>query len=248
MKKLIYLFILLLPLTSFAQEEDPIKLYNSGVKAQNNGYQTKAIEYYTQCIKLKPEYVKAYHNRGLIYYNKKEYDKAIADCDKGIAIDKSYIFFYNIKGFAYKLQKKYKEAIAAFSNEIKYAANNKDKAEAYNNRAWCYDKMLNNKAKLADFKKAVELAPNNANYQYNCGRAKFDVGGDTYKTAVDNFTKVIELEPKNKDGYAERATYYMTFQQFDKALKDLKKAKELGAEVDHLLEAAKFELEMQEGN
>ena len=56
------------------------------------------------------------------------------------------------------------------------------------------------------------------------------------------------MQPENKDGYTERATYYMTFQKFDKALVDLKKAKELGGDVDHLLEAAKFEAEMQKGN
>ena len=38
----------------------------------------------------------------------------------------------------------------------------------------------------------------------------------------------------------------MTFQKFDKALVDLKKAQELGADVKHLIEAAQFEMKMME--
>jgi hypothetical protein len=37
----------------------------------------------------------------------------------------------------------------------------------------------------------------------------------------------------------------MTFQQFSKALPDLKRAKELGADVDHLIEAVNFEMEVE---
>ncbi len=246
MKNLILFLVFFLPLSLLAQKH--VELYNKGVEAHQKNDIATALKYYNECLALEKTYVHAIHNRALIYFNQQNYDQAIADCTMGIEADPKYVFFYNTRGNCLKNQQRYKEAIADFSTEIAIATENKDKATAYFNRAWCYDKLLNNKKKLADFEKAVELEPNNATYQYDCGRAKFDVGGDVYKSAIDNFSKVIELEPKNKDAYAERATYYMTHQDFKRALKDLDVAKKLGADVDHLIEAAKFELEMMEGN
>ena len=148
-------------------------------------------------------------------------------------------------GASLKAQKKYTEALSAYGKAIELS----DKpAHCYASRAWVYNDLHDNKNRLADMKKAVELEPNNAKYQYNCGKFKQEVNQEEYKTALANYNKAIELDAEYKEAYTERAAYYMTFQQFEKALPDLKKAKSMGADVEHLIEAAQFELEMQKGN
>ena len=41
-------------------------------------------------IKLKPDYVAAYFNRGNLYYGRREYDRAIADFDQAIKLKPDY--------------------------------------------------------------------------------------------------------------------------------------------------------------
>jgi tetratricopeptide (TPR) repeat protein len=246
MKTLLLSLFLALPMLLMAQN-DHITHYNNGVKAHNNGDYYTALICYNKCLEIEDKYVSAYYNRALVYKHKKDYDKMTVDCNKAIELDAAYTGeCNNLIGLSLHDQKKYKEAIPHYNKGLENTTDKKAKARIHYNLAWTFDKLRDNKNKLAQFEKAATLQPEVVDYQYQCGRAKFDVGGDTYKTAVDNFTKVIELDPKNKDGYTERAAYYMTFQKFDKALVDLKKAQELGADVKHLIEAAQFEMKMME--
>ncbi len=42
---------------------------------------------YNKAIEINPQYAYAYNNRGWVYYNLKEYDKAIKDYNKALEID-----------------------------------------------------------------------------------------------------------------------------------------------------------------
>ena len=55
-------------------------------KEKQNEYE-RAIEYYTEALKLKPDLSKAYNNRAIACYNKGEFDKAIEDFSQVIALD-----------------------------------------------------------------------------------------------------------------------------------------------------------------
>jgi tetratricopeptide (TPR) repeat protein len=47
----------------------------------------KAIADYTEAIRLKPDYARAYYNRGLAYQRKEDGIRAKADLDKAISLD-----------------------------------------------------------------------------------------------------------------------------------------------------------------
>lgn len=245
--KLLFLFLFLIPLSLFAQEE--IEHYNNAVKEHNAGNYLKAVESYEKCLSINPKNKDAHSNIGVAYHNeaimefkKEAYDQSIQYCEKALKYQPENPELYSMIGAAQQRQKKYTESIASYTEAIGL---NGESAEFYAARAWVYNDLHNNKARLADMKKAVEYAPDNANYQFNCGKFKQDVSPEEFKTAEKNYTKAIELKPDYTEAYTERAAFYMTFQKFDKALIDLNKAKELGAEVEHLMEAVQFELEMQ---
>lgn len=246
--KSLLLFLCLLPFSLFAQEE--IEQYNNAVKAHNSGDYMKAIECYEKCLKINPNNKDAYANIGVAYYNssltafnKKEYDKCIEYSEKSLKYQPDNAEAYYMIGTTQQQQKKYTEAIASYTKALKI---NNNSAKLYAARAWVYNDLHDHKARLADMKKAVEYEPENAKYQFNCGKFKQDVSPEEFKTAGENYTKAIALDPNYTEAYTERAAFYMTFQEFKKALVDLNKAKDLGADVSHLVEAAQFELEMQE--
>lgn len=246
--KSLFLFLFLIPFALLAQDE--IEHYNNAVKAHNSGDYSKAIECYEKCLAINPNNKDAYANIGTAYYNtsltafnKKEYDKTIELSKKALKYQPENSEAYYMIANAQQRQEKYAESIASYTQALKISPN---LARFYAARAWVYNDLHNNKARLADMKKAVEHEPENAEYQFHCGKFKQDVSPEEFKTAGKNYTKAIELNPKYTEAYTERAAFYMTFQEFKKALADLNRAKDLGADVSHLVEAAQFELEMQE--
>jgi tetratricopeptide (TPR) repeat protein/CHAT domain-containing protein len=98
----------------------------------------------------------------LVYYNKKDHDRAIADYDRAIAIDPKHALAYNNRGLVYYNKKDYERAIADYNRAIGI---NPQYALAYANLANVYKAQ----ARYADaeplFKRALairekELGPN----------------------------------------------------------------------------------------
>ena len=55
---------------------------NRGNACRRLGKTEKAIADLDQAIRLKPDYADAYENRGLVYYDLKQWDRSIKDYDQ----------------------------------------------------------------------------------------------------------------------------------------------------------------------
>ncbi|MFK7797566.1 MAG: tetratricopeptide repeat protein [Aureispira sp.] len=248
--KHLYLLLFLFPLTLLAQEE--VLYYNKGVKAHNTGDYPTAITAYKKCLEINPKNEQAKQNLGAVYYNqalaafnKNDFDAAIKQTYEAVRHIPKKPDVYALMGNAHIQQKQYKQALLDFTKAIEVSPN---PADYYAARSGVHHSLLDNKNRYKDMAKAAQLAPNNAKYQFLTGKYKQAVDQELFKTALDNYNKAIELKPDYLEAITERATYYMTFGDFKSALKDLRKAERLGGDVKHLVEAAQFELEMQEGN
>ena len=133
-----------------------------------------------------------YNKRGIAWYEKKNYDKAIADFTKAIELNPRDDVLYHNRGNAWYRKGNYDKAIANYTKAIEL--NPKDD-DYYNMRgiAW-YEKKNYDKA-IADFTKAIDLNPKEGAYYHNRGDAWFNK--EDYDRAIANFTKAVELDPKN---------------------------------------------------
>ena len=74
-----------------------------GDKHKDSGNYNKSKEAYNDAVKLNPNYVEAYKNRGDVYADGfKNYQQAIIDYNKAIKIDPDYIDAYYARGRVYK--------------------------------------------------------------------------------------------------------------------------------------------------
>lgn len=236
-----------IPFLLLAQED--IQYYNNGVKAHNEGDYVTAIKCYEKCLVANPKHSlarqnigQAYYNQSVDAYNSNDYKRSIMFAESALRYNqKSDV--YALVGNNHQRLKDYQAALVDFTEAIKIS---EQPAPYYAARSWVYNDMLDNANRLADMEKAAELDPTNAEYQFYAGKYKQAVSEEKFKTAIANYNKAIELRPEYRDAYIERAAYYMTFGNFKAALKDLETAEKHGADVSHLVEAAKYELEMQE--
>ncbi len=76
--------------------------HNRGLAHYHQGELDKAIEDYTEAIRINPEYANAYYNRGVAYDGKGELDNAIADYTEAIRLNPKNADAYQNRGVAYR--------------------------------------------------------------------------------------------------------------------------------------------------
>ena len=163
-----------------------------------------------------------YHNRGLAYGNKGDFDRAIADFNKAIELNPNSNEAYNSRGIAYSSKGDFNSAIADFSKAIKL---NPNSAEAYSIRGLAYIRQENFDHAIADFNKAIELNPN-SNEAYNTRGVAYSKKGN-FDHAIADFNKAIELNPNSNEAYNSRGIAYSSKGDFNSAIADFSKAIEI---------------------
>ena len=98
-------------------------------------------------------------NRGLVWEEKEEYDKAIADFDEAIRLDPKDAEAYNDRGEAWYAKDDLDKAIADYDEAIRL---DPDFAEAYRNRGLLLRRDGEYDKAIADFNEAIRLDPKDA--------------------------------------------------------------------------------------
>ena len=206
---------------------------------------TENISKATQLIELNPN-GRNYLIRATIYSHNQNYELAIADCNQALSLGYDDDEVYEVRAMSYLNLDKADEAIADCDHII---ANNPKNSAAYKIRAGAYVLKNDYDASLADCKSALELDPTDEDLksrmhdieQLKIARdsdpqAKemdlFAVGMENFKAqrfdkAIENFTKMLELNSKNVTALKLRGAAYAASNDLDKAIVDWEKALEL---------------------
>ncbi|MBI4399698.1 AAA family ATPase, partial [Candidatus Micrarchaeota archaeon] len=150
----------------------------------------KAIENYNMSIVLNPKFAEAYFNRGLCYYNKKDFDKATEDYNKSADIDPKNAVIYNNRGDAFYRKQDFDKAIVDYDKAISI---NPRYLKAYYNRGLAYACQQDYERAIEDFNKVVELNPDFAEAYHIRGLA-YDYMGN-FDRAIADYDKAVELNP-----------------------------------------------------
>jgi tetratricopeptide (TPR) repeat protein len=176
----------------------------------------EAIEYLTNCIRLKPDAANAYYNRGTAYAKGLgQYHRAIQDYNEAIRLKPDNAEAFNNRGVAYGNLGQYHRAIQDYNEAIRLKPDN---AEAFNNRGTAYGNLGQYQRAIEDFDKAFRLKPDYAMAYYNRGRAYCDLG--QYQRAIEDFDKAIRLNPDYSDAFNNRGTAYKSLGQQQRAIQD----------------------------
>ncbi len=164
------------------------------------GYWRDSFSLFDHAVKVTKENDVACNNRGTIYYEKGEYDRAITDYNKAIEISPRYIEAYYNRGKVYNTKKQYDLAISDYSRAIEI---NPKLADAYINRGAIYKATGLYTFAISDYDKAIELNPTIAEAYNNRGAAYYAKG--EYAFAISDYSKAIELKPDFAWAYFNKA-------------------------------------------
>ena len=125
---------------------------------------------------------------GWAYYQKNEYDRAIADYNKQIEMSPRHQMAYNNRGVAYARKDQHDRAIADYTKQIEISPRHD---HAYRNRGNAYMSTEQYDPAIADHTKQIEISPRHDHAYSNRGIVKFYKG--EFKGAAADLLRAIEL-------------------------------------------------------
>ena len=128
----------------------------------------KAIADFTEAIRLDPQNVSTYHDRGLALDEKGDYDGAIADFTAAIQLDPNKSHSYLCRGNVWSQKGEHDKAIADFTEAIKL---DRDDASPFYNRGNAFADKGDLESAISDYTEAIRGDPENAAAHFNRGLA-----------------------------------------------------------------------------
>lgn len=168
-----------------------------------------------------------YCGRGLAFAKRGEFDRAIASYDKAIERDPWNAEAYANRGYVYYAKGEYDRAIANYSRAIEI---DPGYTRVYINRGDAYSMKAEYDRAISDYTRALELNPRLAEVYDARGLARTAQGD--FDRAISNFTVAIGIEPRNAKVYFHRATAYRNKGLYEQAWQDVRKAQNLGLQID----------------
>ncbi|MCX5808970.1 MAG: tetratricopeptide repeat protein [Proteobacteria bacterium] len=183
----------------------------------------KAIEYLNNAIRLKPDYARAYNNRGIAYNNLGQYQQAVEDFSTAIRLKPDDADVYSNRGIAYNNLGQHRQTIQDCNQAIRLKP---DCANAYVSRGRAYAELGQHQKAIEDCNQAIRLKPDYANAYGNRGAAYAELG--QHQKAIEDFNEAIRLKPNFAEAYSNRGMAYLSMGNTTRGCSDAKKACGMG--------------------
>lgn len=129
-----------------------------------------ALDDFERAIAIYANNADFYHGKGLAYYGKGEFERAVLDYSQAIAIDPGNADFYGDRGLAYRWQINTTAAIADYTTAINLNPND---GKFYAGRGDAYARRCEFDLAVQDYNRAIAIDPNNTALYTSRGRIYF---------------------------------------------------------------------------
>ena len=202
---------------------------------------------YKNLIAIKYEYKLKLIEKAILEIKRKNYDIAIADCNKAIELDSTFIDAFYYIGIANNDRYEYNTAIDYFKKAINF---NPKHAKSWNNMGFSYEKLSQFDKAIDSYKKAVGFEPIYALAYYNMANSYKHKEQLDY--AIDAYKKATEIDPDYALAWLFMGYAYLDKNDYHSAIQNLDKAininPEIGNEINPFINEIKKSVEkLQKG-
>lgn len=179
------------------------------------------IVLWSDAINKSPGKVRPYNNRGTVYSDQGEYDKAIIDFSRAIELNRNSADGYYNRGLAYQRKGEYGKAVCDYTRAVMI---NPKYLKAHINRGLVYSTNKEYEKAAFDFKRAMEIAPFDTMACSHLAYLYITLGKKD--EALVYYKKILEIDPKDAPAYYNLGVIYADKGSGKEALEFFKKALE----------------------
>ena len=168
--------------------------------------------------------VKAFLSRAIWHSNMRQYDLSIADCTKAIQLNPGSGRAYRRRGQGYRNKRDWKRALSDYTKAIELEPT----PLLYHGRSKIYEELGKFNLAIADLSMRIKIYKKTKYIDfYYRDRGLLYEKLKMHEKAIQDFTKIIELEPDNHRRYHDRGMLYERLGMHDAAIADFSKRIEL---------------------
>jgi len=204
-----------------------LAFFNQALSSPENN---QKIDLYSKAIESNPRFTAAFNNRGISYFEKKEYDSAIADFNNVLKLDPHKVITHYYLGNCYLEIRNYELAQNNYSIAIQ---NGFSDTSVYINRGLCRYKMGNYNSALEDLTIVIKMDSTSVKaftYRAQCYFAIND-----YDHAIADYKTLIMLDPQNSTNYYNLGCIYWNMEDWHKVNEVWKKGLSVNPNDEYIL-------------
>ena len=192
-----------------------------GVAYARAGESEKAITDLNLALKLGASETRVRTMRASVEAHMGDYDKAIDDASVVIVDDPKSAEAYQIRALCRSQRNEWDSVVKDCSKALEFCKDPEITARLYLERAFAYGKLNKNADAEADLDKAVEAKPVPFVFMQRGDIYRKD---KKYQTAVENYTNVLEFDPRSTQAYVARGISEAGLHREEDALRDFGRA------------------------
>ncbi|MEM9887657.1 MAG: P-loop NTPase fold protein [Bacteroidota bacterium] len=208
--------------------------FNRGLAFKNINDSIRAIENFTNVIRLDEDYERIYFERGYSYYKMKKYDKAISDFKMQLKKSPSDHYSFEYLGKCFYDRKDYKEAIEQFNLAIQHNPTDDNEVfnEVYNNRGMCKYNLRQADYGIEDYTYCINMNTSEGYvYLFNRSLIYYYITKELEK-ASDDLISSIELDDSYTRSYDNLLMLVDTLLEKEEKSKKKKRVNDLKAKIN----------------
>jgi len=191
---------------------EPELYYCLGDSLDKRDRTTDAIQAYTRAISLRPDYVEAHHNLGLLLVDEGKIEEAITHYNTALKTDPENSGVHDDLGSALSKMGKVEEAIRHFQQAIRI---NPKSYSAHDNLGTAFYRLGRMSEAVEHYSRAIELKPDDPVPHNNIGNI-YAIQGRPEK-ALEHYEISLNLKPNDSETLNNTANALATLKRFAQA-------------------------------
>jgi len=204
------------------------RLIRRAERARDGGELAKAERLYSEILQAEPDHFDALHGLGLIYYQRGQFDQALALCQTALQSDVSRADGFASLGLIFHALRDFPRSIASYDGGLRLKP---DDAELLNRRGVALLELRRGSEALQDFDRALSAAPEYGDALGNRGNALLRL--NRVEEAVAAYDRALALVPNNAPLLANRAAALRKLDRPHEALMSARRALTIKPDFAH---------------